>query len=74
MRASLLAVAKSIYYSLIIVSQIRQIYTSEIKMTKNYVFKHYPPPPLPHSFVPGTFALNSRTFNPSLKKPWIRPC
>ena len=37
-------------------------------MTKNYVLKHYPPPPLPHSFGPGTFALNSRTFNPLFEK------
>ena len=36
-------------------------------MKKIYIFKHNPnpnaPPPLPHSFGPGMFALNSHTYN-----------
>ena len=32
------------------------------------MFKHYPPLPLPHSFGPGTFALNSHTHNPLFEK------
>ena len=44
-------------------SQIRQIYTSSIKMPKIYVFKHYPPTPPPPFPGPGTFALNSHTYN-----------
>ena len=47
-----------------IVSHIWQIYTSEIKMKKIYISKHYPPFLLPHSFGPGMFALNSHTYNP----------
>ena len=52
-------------YSL--VSQIWQIYTSEVKMKKIYIFKHDPPLPLPHSFGPGTFALHSH-YNPLFEK------
>ena len=37
-------------------------------MTKIYIFKHYPPLSLPHSFGPGTFALNSHTYNPLFEK------
>ena len=38
-------------------------------MKKIYIFKHYPPPPLPlpHSFGPGTFALHSH-YNPLFEK------
>ena len=57
-------------YSYSLVSQIWQIYTSEVKLKKIYIFKHYTPPPplpLPHSFGPGTFALHSH-YNPLFEK------
>ena len=37
-------------------------------MSKIYIFKHFPPTPLPHSPGPGTFALNSHTYNPLFEK------
>ena len=41
-------------------------------MKKIYIFKHNPnpnaPPPLPHSFGPGMFALNSHSYNPLFEK------
>ena len=37
-------------------------------MSKIYIFKHYLPPLLPHSVGPGTFALNSNTYNPLFEK------
>ena len=37
-------------------------------MSKIYVFKHYPPTPTPPFLGPGTFALNSRTYNPLFEK------
>ena len=39
-------------------------------MKKIYIFKHYPPLPipLPHSFSPRTFALKSHTYNPLFEK------
>ena len=41
-------------------------------MKQIYIFKHNPnpnaPPPLPHSFGPGIFALNSHTYNPLFEK------
>ena len=33
-------------------------------MPKIYVFKHYPPTLPPPFLGPGTFALNSHTYNP----------
>ena len=51
---------------------VSQIYTSEIKIKKIYIFKHNPnpnaTPPLPHSFGPGIFALNSHTYNRLFEK------
>ena len=46
------------------VSRIWQIY-SEIKMKKIYIFITLP---LPHSFGPGMFALNSHSYNPLFEK------
>ena len=42
-------------------------------MKKIYIFKHNPNPnlnlsPFPHSFGPGTFALNSHTYKPLFEK------
>ena len=40
-------------------------------MKKIYIFKHNPNPnalPLPHSFAPGTFAMNSHSYNPLFQK------
>ena len=37
-------------------------------MSKIYLFKHYPPTPPPPFLGPGTFALNSHTYNPLFEK------
>ena len=37
-------------------------------MSKIYVFKYYAPTPPPPFLGPGTFALNSRTYNPLFEK------
>ena len=59
-------------YSYSLVSQIWQIYTSEVKMKKIYIFKHYPhlaPPPF---LWPWDICLALSLQPPLWKNSWIR--